>query len=88
MSQSSSQAPSARPSRILWQNVTTVLSAAVADRRRGLWRCVRGGWALANLFGSAITASIRFKSSSSSSVLRVMVAFVRNAMRVEPFVAP
>ena len=42
---------STKPRRIIWQNVTTVLSAAVLLGAEVFGAAFAGGWALANLFG-------------------------------------
>jgi membrane protein implicated in regulation of membrane protease activity len=81
MSQSSSSAPR----RIVWQSVITVLSAAVLISAEVFGAAFAGGWALANLAGLgdyAVYAQIIFFLCG----VAVMVAFVRNGMRVEPFV--
>jgi hypothetical protein len=73
--------------RILWQNVTTVLSAAVLISAEVFGAAFAGGWALANLMGLgdyAVYVQIIFFLLG----IAVMTSFVRNAMRVEPFVAP
>jgi hypothetical protein len=80
MSQSSSSAPR----RIVWQSVITVLSAAVLISAEVFGAAFAGGWALANLAGLgeyAVYAQIIFFLGG----VAVMVAFVRNGMRVEPF---
>jgi hypothetical protein len=94
--QASSKPPSASPSsppsrsgsrRIVWQNVTTVLSAAVLISAEVFGAAFAGGWALANLMGLgdyAVYVQIVFFLLG----IAVMTSFVRNAMRVEPFVAP
>jgi hypothetical protein len=80
MSQSSSSAPR----RIVWQSVITVLSAAVLISVEVFGAAFAGGWALASLAGLgdyAVYAQIIFFLAG----VAVMVAFVRNGMRVEPF---
>jgi hypothetical protein len=73
--------------RILWQNVITVLSAAVLIAAEVFGAAFAGGWALANLFdlgsvGEYILTGILFAIG-----LAVMVTFVRNASGIEPFIA-
>jgi hypothetical protein len=73
--------------RIVWQNVTTVLSAAVLISAEVFGAAFAGGWALANLMGLgdyAVYVQIIFFFLG----IAVMTSFVRNAMRVEPFIAP
>ncbi len=73
--------------RIAWQSVVTVLSAAVLISAEVFGAAFAGGWALANLMGLgdyAVYVQIIFFLLG----IAVMTSFVRNAMRVEPFVAP
>jgi hypothetical protein len=79
-----SQPSSPAPRHIVWQSVTTVLSAAVLISAEVFGAAFAGGWALASLFGFgdyALYAQAIFFLLG----VAVMVAFVRNAMRVEPF---
>ena len=79
--------------RINWINVSTVLSAAILIAAEVFGAAFAGGWALYNIvlsplfelvgldaYGMHITQGVLF-------MLRhlVMAAFIRNAMRVEPF---
>ena len=71
--------------RIAWQNVMTVISAAILIGAEVFGAAFAGGWAVANLFdlgpyGVHIMQGIFFLCG-----LAVMVAFIRNAQRVEPF---
>jgi hypothetical protein len=88
MSQSSTQAPAAGSGRIIWQNVTTVLSAAVLIAAEVFGAAFAGGWALANLFGLGDYGIYTLQIIFFLLGLAVMAGFVRNAMRVEPFMAP
>jgi hypothetical protein len=72
--------------RILWQNVTTVLSAAVLIGAEVFGAAFAGGWALANLFGLGVSGEYVFTGLLFLGGVAVMVAFVRNATRVEPFI--
>ena len=70
------------PRRILWQNVSTVLSAAVLISAEVFGAAFAGGWALANLMGLgdyAVYVQIIFFLLG----IAVMTSFVRNAVRVE-----
>lgn len=72
--------------RIVWQSVSTVLSAAVLIAAEVFGGAFAGGWAVANLFdlgpyGVHIMQGLFFIVG-----MAVMVAFVRNAKKVEPFV--
>ncbi len=76
--------------RIAWQNVLTVISAAILIGAEVFGAAFAGGWAVAqwmaaNLFdlgpyGVPIMQSIFFLCG-----IAVMVAFIRNARRIEPF---
>jgi hypothetical protein len=78
----------ARPSgnrRIAWQNVLTVLSAAILIGAEVFGAAFAGGWAVASYldlgpYGVHITQGIFFLCG-----IAVMAAFIRNARRVEPF---
>jgi hypothetical protein len=76
------------PRRILWQNVSTVLSAAILIGAEVFGAAFAGGWAIANLIGLGTSGVYAFQIAFFVIGLAVMVAFVRNAMRVEPFTAP
>jgi hypothetical protein len=84
MSQTSS---SGRGRRIVWESVVTVLSAAVLISVEVFGAAFAGGWALANLMGlgdyGVYTLQIVFFLLGAA----VMIGFVRNGMRVEPFTA-
>ena len=79
--------------RINWINVSTVLSAAILIAAEVFGAAFAGGWALHNLFlapvfslvgleayGTHITQGILFILG-----ILVMMAFIRNGMRIEPF---
>jgi hypothetical protein len=72
-------------SRIAWQNVITVLSAAVLIGAEVFGAAFAGGWALANLFGFGEYAPyaqlLLFLGGAA-----VMTSFIRNGMKVEPFI--
>jgi hypothetical protein len=73
------------PRRILWQNVSTVLSAAILISAEVFGAAFAGGWAVANLLELGAYGVYAFQIAFFIIGLVVMVAFVRNAMRVEPF---
>jgi hypothetical protein len=75
------------PRRILWQNVSTVLSAAILISAEVFGAAFAGGWALANLLELGAYGVYAFQIGFFIVGLVVMVAFVRNAIRVEPFTA-
>jgi len=71
--------------RIVWVNVMTVISAAILIGAEVFGAAFAGGWAVANMldlgpYGVHIMQGIFFLCG-----LAVMVAFIRNASRVEPF---
>jgi hypothetical protein len=73
--------------RIIWRNVLTVLSAAILISAEVFGAAFAGGWAVANLFdfgpyGVHIMQGLFFLCG-----IAVMISFVRNAQRVEPFVS-
>jgi hypothetical protein len=73
--------------RILWQNVSTVLSAAILIGAEVFGAAFAGGWAVGNLFelgpyGVHIAQAVFFACG-----IAVMVAFMRHAKLIEPFVA-
>jgi hypothetical protein len=70
---------------IAWQNLLTVVSAAILIGAEVFGAAFAGGWAVANMFdlgpyGVHIMQGLFFLCG-----IAVMVAFVRNAQRVEPF---
>ena len=71
--------------RIVWPSVVTVISAAILIGAEVFGAAFAGGWAVANMldlgpYGVHIMQGIFFLCG-----LAVMVAFIRNARRVEPF---
>ena len=71
--------------KIAWQNVLTVLSAAILIGAEVFGAAFAGGWAVASYldlgpYGVHIMQGIFFACG-----IAVMVAFIRNARRVEPF---
>ncbi len=73
--------------RILWQNVSTVLSAAILIGAEVFGAAFAGGWAVASLIGLGNYGVYAFQIAFFLVGLFVMAAFVRNGMRVEPFTA-
>ena len=73
--------------RILWQNVSTVLSAAILISAEVFGAAFAGGWAVANLTGLGDYGVYTLQVVFFLVGLFVMASFVRNAMRIEPFVA-
>jgi hypothetical protein len=71
--------------RIAWPSVLTVLSAAILIGAEVFGAAFAGGWAVASYldlgpYGVHIMQGIFFACG-----IAVMVAFIRNARRVEPF---
>jgi hypothetical protein len=84
MSSSSSQSGGPR---ILWRNVSTVISAAILIGAEVFGAAFAGGWAVGSLFnlgpyGVHIAQAVFFACG-----IAVMVAFMRHAQRIEPFVS-
>jgi hypothetical protein len=70
---------------IAWENVITVLSAAVLIGAEVFGAAFAGGWAIANLFGFGDTGVYVLQALFFVVGVAVMINFVRNAMHVEPF---
>jgi hypothetical protein len=70
---------------IAWQSVVTVLSAAVLISAEVFGAAFAGGWALANLLGLGDYGVYVLQVVFFALGVMVMVGFVRNGMRVEPF---
>ena len=81
------QSASPRGKRIKWLNVLTVVSAAILIAAEVFGAAFAGGWALANLMGFGTYGVYVFQIIFFVLGVAVMVAFVRNGMRVEPFTA-
>jgi hypothetical protein len=75
------------PRRILWQNVSTVVSAAILISAEVFGAAFAGGWAVANLIGLGDYGVYALQILFFLVGLFVMANFVRNAMRIEPFTA-
>jgi len=71
--------------RIIWENVLTVLSAAVLIGAEVFGAAFAGGWALAGLFGLGDYGGYILQAIFFALGLVVMGTFVRAARRVEPF---
>jgi hypothetical protein len=77
---------STKPRRINWQNVSTVISAAILIGAEVFGAAFAGGWALANLFNLGLYGEYVLTVLFVLGGIAVMVGFIRNGMRVEPFV--
>jgi len=74
-----------KPRRINWQSVSTVISAAILIGAEVFGAAFAGGWALANLFSLGLIGEYILTAVFCVVGVAVMVAFVRNGMKVEPF---
>ena len=79
------QRPTSR--RINWTSVVTVLSAAVLIGAEVFGAAYAGGWAVAGLLGLGDYGVYALQIVFFLAGLAVMVTFIRNAQRVEPFVS-
>jgi len=73
--------------RIQWQNVSTVVSAAILIGAEVFGAAFAGGWALANLFNLGLYGEYVLTAAFVLIGIVVMAGFIRNGMRVEPFTA-
>ena len=71
--------------RIIWLNVLTVVSAAILISAEVFGAAFAGGWAVANLFEFGTDGIHIFQAIFFVLGIAVMVAFVRHAKEVEPF---
>ena len=72
-------------SRILWLNVMTVISAAILIGAEVFGAAFAAGWAFANLFDLGPYGVYILQGTFFLVGIAVMVRFVLNARRVEPF---
>jgi hypothetical protein len=78
--------PSKSASRqIVWPSVVTVISAAILIGAEVFGAAFAGGWALAILFGLDDSGAHILQAVLFAIGVLIMVAFIRNAQRVEPF---
>ena len=73
------------PRRIIWPSVVTVISAAILIGAEVFGAAFAGGWALAILLGLDDTSAHILQAVLFALGVFIMVAFVRNAQRIEPF---
>jgi hypothetical protein len=86
MNKPESQIP-ARPRRILWENVLTVVSAAILISAEVFGAAFAGSWAIANLLALGTIGARLLDGAFVLCGIVVMMQFVRAAQRVEPFTA-
>jgi hypothetical protein len=70
---------------IIWPSVVTVISAAILIGAEVFGAAFAGGWALAILLGLSDTSAHILQAVLFGLGVLVMVAFIRNAQRIEPF---
>ena len=73
------------PRRIAWTNVLTVMSAVILIGAEVFGAAFAGSWAIATLFDLGGLVARILDVVLMLLGLAVMVQFVRNAKRVEPF---
>jgi hypothetical protein len=79
--------PIGRRRRILWQNVLTVVSAAILISAEVFGAAFAGSWAIASLAGLGPVGAHVLDGIFILCGLAVMVQFLRAAHLVEPFTA-
>jgi len=72
---------------IVWPSVITVISAAILISAEVFGAAFAGGWALAILFGLDDTAAHILQAVLFGLGVVIMIAFVRAAQRIEPFMS-
>ena len=89
----STQAPSTASRQIAWQSVVTVISAAILIGAEVFGAAFAGGWALAILLPPE-SLYLPFTQETWAHIVQavlfgigvlIMIAFIRNAQRIEPF---
>jgi hypothetical protein len=73
--------------RIVWQNVITVVSAAILISAEVFGAAFAGSWAIANLLALGPIGAHALDALFVVCGIVVMVQFIRAARRVEPFTA-
>jgi hypothetical protein len=73
--------------RIVWLNVLTVISAAILIGAEVFGAAFAGSWALATLFDLGSRGARVLDGIFVLCGIAVMVQFIRNAHRIEPFTA-
>ncbi len=71
--------------KINWLNVNTVLCAAILIGAEVFGAAYAGGWAVAMLLGLGDYGIITLRVLFFAMGIAVMISFVRQAQRVEPF---
>ena len=73
--------------RIVWINVITVVSAMILIGAEVFGAAFAGSWALSTLFGLGLIGARILDGILVACGIAVMVQFIRNAHRIEPFTA-
>jgi hypothetical protein len=81
----SSQTSPTASRQIAWTTVITVISAAILIGAEVFGAAFAGGWALAILFGLGDTGTHILQAVLFGLGVLVMIGFIRNAQRIEPF---
>ena len=76
-----------RPRQIVWENVLTVVSAAILISAEVFGAAFAGSWAIANLLALGTVGARALDGLFVLIGIVVMVQFVRAARRIEPFTA-
>jgi len=77
--------PSRKGRQIIWIHVLTVVSAAILIGAEVFGAAFAAGWAFANLFSLGEYGVHILQALFFALGVAVMVSFIRNARRVEPF---
>ena len=73
--------------RIVWQNVTTVISAAILIGAEVFGAAFAGSWAIATLLDLGNIGQRLLDGAFVLCGIAIMAQFIRNAHRIEPFTA-
>ena len=76
---------STKPRTIYWPSVITVMSAAILIGAEVFGAAFAGGWALSILFGLSGTGEHILQILLFLAGVAIMIGFIRNAKRIEPF---
>jgi hypothetical protein len=79
------QASQTASRQIAWSSVITVISAAILISAEVFGAAFAGGWALSILFDLGDTGAHVIQALLFALGVFVMISFVRNASRIEPF---
>jgi len=83
----SSQTSPTSSRQIVWPSVVTVISAAILIGAEVFGAAFAGSWAIATLFSLGTIGARVLDGLFVLCGIAVMVQFVRNAHRIEPFTA-